>query len=268
MTNFLSRLVNKNKDLCPIRMTKIAKEIQKKFFDNLGDHNRYDLLLPPSSGVYAFIKDRKGRVITANQLTIERCGFTSEEEIVGKTDYDIFSRDLAEKYATDDQKVMDTGVAMLDMPELAPNKDGVIHCYITNKMPLRNSGGKVVGMMGTTTSVEYSRQALKGYLEIAIALDYIRDHYKETINIPDLAKLTGFKNRKFEGAFKEIFNITPQTYIIKMRVHYSCILLLKTKKSISEIATSVGFYDHSTFTRQFTKHMNYKPVEYRKKYSE
>ena len=248
-------------------MNSEIRKIQQEFFKKLGDFNRYDQLLPPSSGVYTFIKDRQGRVISANQLTIERCGFKTEEEIVGKTDYDIFSRDLAEKYATDDQQVMETGIAIIDMPELAPNKEGVIHCYITNKMPLKNTQGEVVGIMGTTTSVEYSRQALKGYLEIAPAIDYIKDHYKETINIPDLAQMTGFKNRKFEGLFKDIFGITPQTYIIKMRVHYSCLQLLKSKKSISEIATNVGFYDHSTFTRQFSKHMNCKPAEYRKKYA-
>ena len=248
-------------------MNEAAQKIQQEFFEILGDYNRYDSLMPPSSGVYTFIKDRQGRVITANQLTIERCGFKCEEEIVGKTDYDIFSSDLAEKYSTDDRRVMDSGEAIIDMPELAPNKDGIIHCYITNKMPLKNPQGETVGIMGTTTSVEYSRQALKGYLEIAPAIDYIKNHYKETINIPDLAQLTGFKNRKFEGIFKEVFGITPQTYVIKMRVHYSCIQLLKTKKSISEIATGVGFYDHSTFTRQFTKHMGSKPAEYRKKYS-
>jgi AraC-like DNA-binding protein len=248
-------------------MNKTAQKIQRDFFQKLGDSNRYDQLLPPSSGVYSFIKDRNGIVITANQLTIERCGFQLEEEIVGKTDYDLFSSDLAEKYASDDQKVMNDGIAIIDMPELAPNKDGVIHCYITNKIPLRDPSGLIIGIMGTTTSVEYSRRALKGYLDIVQAVDYIKIHYTETINIPELAELSGLKNRKFEGVFKDVFGITPQTYIIKMRLHEACLKLLNTNKSIADIATAVGFYDHSAFTRQFNKHIKITPVSYRKKYS-
>ena len=79
--------------------------------------------------------------------------------------------------------------------------------------------------------------------------------------------MVGLKIRKFENLFKEIFQITPQTYIIKMRIHDACQKLTTTDMSIADIATSVGFYDHSTFTRQFNKHMEIKPVKYRKKYS-
>ena len=244
-----------------------AKKIQQKFFQKLGDFNRYDLLLPESSGVYTFIKDRSGVVITANQLTIERCGFTTEEELVGKTDYDLFTRDLAEKYASDDQRVMESGKPILNMRELAPSKNGTIHCYITNKMPLRNPKGDIVGIMGTTTSAEYSRHALKSFLEIATAVDFIKDNFTKTINIPELAEMSGLKNRKFESLFKEVFSITPQTYIIKMRIHTACQLLTGSSKSIADIATEVGFYDHSTFTRQFSKHMGLRPVQYRKQYS-
>ena len=81
--------------------------------------------------------------------------------------------------------------------------------------------------------------------------------------MPELANM---KIRKFEGVFKQVFGITPQTYIIKMRIHDACLKLLNTKKSIADIATSVGFYDHSTFTRQFKKHMDMGPAQYRKSY--
>ena len=173
---------------------------------------------------------------------------------------------MAEKYVKDDRKVIETGTAIVNMPELAPNKEGIIQCYITNKMPLYDSTGNIVGIAGTTTSVEYFHDALKPYLLIAPTIDYIKENYQSTISIPDLAKMVDLKIRKFEHLFKDIFQITPQTYIIKMRIHDACNKLITTSLSISEIATSVGFYDHSAFTRQFTKHMEIKPVQYRKKY--
>jgi len=152
------------------------------------------------------------------------------------------------------------------MPELAPNKEGIIQCYITNKMPLYSRDGDIIGIAGTTTSVEYFHDALKPYLLISPTIDFIKENYHQTISIPDLAAMVNMKIRKFEHSFKDIFQITPQTYIIKMRIHDACQKLTTTNMSIADIATSVGFYDHSTFTRQFTKHMEIKPVKYRKKY--
>ena len=243
-----------------------TKDIQENFFKRLSPQNRFDLLLPASSGVYSFIKDTNGLIISANQLTYERCGCKSEEEVIGKTDFDFFPKDMAEKYVKDDQRVIETGQAIINMPELAPNKSGVIQCYITNKMPLYDSNGKIIGIAGTTTSVEYFHDALKPYLQIAPTIDYIKENYHRTISIPELAEMVNLKIRKFEHLFKDIFQITPQTYIIKMRIHDACQKLTTTKMSIADIATSVGFYDHSTFTRQFSKHMEIKPVQYRKKY--
>ena len=216
--------------------------------------------------MYSFIKDKDGLIIAANQLTYERCGCKSEEEVIGKTDFDFFPKDMAEKYVKDDQKVISTGTPILNMPELAPNKEGLIQCYITNKMPLYDNKGQIIGIAGTTTSVEYFHDALKPYLSIAPTIDFIKENYQNTISIPDLAEMVGLKIRKFENLFKEIFQITPQTYIIKMRIHDACLKLISTNLSIADIATSVGFYDHSTFTRQFTKHMDIRPVQYRKKY--
>ena len=57
----------------------------------------------------------------------------------------------------------------------------------------------------------------------------------------------GMTQRKFGETFKQVLTVTPQTYIIKMRVHYACVDLIKTKKALKKIAEDVGFYDHSTF---------------------
>lgn len=243
-----------------------SDEIKENFYNRLSSKNRFDLLLPASSGVYSFIKDRDGLIIAANQLTYERCGCKSEAEVIGKTDFDFFPKDMAEKYVKDDRRVIETGTPIINMPELAPSKDGTIQCYITNKMPLYDNEGEIIGVAGTTTSAEYFHEALKPYLTIAPTIEFIKENYQETISIPELAEMVNLKIRKFEGVFKEVFQITPQAYIIQMRLHDACQKLTTTDMSIADIATSVGFYDHSTFTRQFSKHMEIKPVKYRKKY--
>jgi PAS domain-containing protein len=49
----------------------------------------------------------------ANEVAVRLCGFKNEEEMVGKTDYDIFPRDRADAYVQDDRFVFDTGEALL-----------------------------------------------------------------------------------------------------------------------------------------------------------
>ncbi|MDD7984919.1 AraC family transcriptional regulator [Lentisphaera marina] len=240
------------------------KKLQEKFLDELGTYNRFDLLLSDSMGVYFFVKDIEGRVMIANKLTYERCGFQSEEEIIGKTDYDIFEFDLADKYHKDEQEIMEKGEAVYNMAELAPNKDGIIDCYFSNKLPVHNKDGKIIGVASTTSSHDYMKKMLGSYLTISPVLEFIRDNFRKNLSIPELAESLNMTQRKFGDIFKEVLTVTPQTYIIKMRIHYACVDLIKTKKALKKIAEDVGFYDHSTFIRQFTKHMGMLPTKYRK----
>ena len=182
-------------------------KIQQDFFQQLPGLKYVAQLFPKSSGVYWFIKDLNGVIIAANQLTIERCGCKEESEVIGRTDYDFFSNDLADKYVHDDRKVMESGEALIDMPELAPNKEGFIHCYNTTKVPLFNENGQVIGMSGSTTSVEFFRQAIHPYLEILEAVNYIKLNFHQNLSVPELAAMVNLSIRKFESRFKEIFGI-------------------------------------------------------------
>ncbi|WDE97636.1 helix-turn-helix domain-containing protein [Lentisphaera profundi] len=237
--------------------------LQEDFLKRLGNHNRLDLLLSQSMGVYFFIKDTAGRVMMANKLTYVRCGFKSEDEIIGKTDYDLFEFDLADKYHKDEQAIIQKGEAVFHMAELAPNKDGIIDCYFSNKMPVHDLEGNIIGVASTTSSHDYMKKMLGGYLTISPALEFVRDNFRTNISIPELAESLNMTQRKFGEIFKEVLTVTPQTYIIKMRIHYACVDLINTKKALKKIAEDVGFYDHSTFIRQFSKHVGMLPTKYR-----
>ena len=67
--------------------------------------------------------------------------------------------------------------------------------------------------------------------------------------------MVNLSTRQFERRFKDIFNTTVHQYILKLRILKSCDYLLKSDKSIAEIALTVGFYDQSTYTKYFKKHM-------------
>ena len=245
----------------------VNKNINKsQFLNALSPYNRFDILYNNLPGILFFMKNRKGEFVLLNQVAVEALGFQKEEEVVGKTDFDIFPRDLSEGYHADDLLVMEEAQVIENRPELAPNRYGQINWVATSKIPLYDQQGKIIGLAGMCQSFKDSRKSLKHYLDISKAIEYIETHYKESIKIDDLADAVNMSVRQLERKFKETLLSSPRGYIIKTRTLASCELLLKTNASIAEIALEIGFYDQSSFSRYFRKHIGTSPARYRRQY--
>ncbi|CCZ36343.1 putative uncharacterized protein [Firmicutes bacterium CAG:646] len=65
---------------------------------------------------------------------------------------------------------------------------------------------------------------------------------------------------------KSAFHTTFSQLILETKLEKSC-QLLEENSSITETALSLGFYDHSHYTRYFTRYFGISPSEYQKKYS-
>jgi PAS domain S-box-containing protein len=92
-----------------------------------------------------FLKDRDFRYVTVNENFVRDLG-VQPEAVVGKTDYDYFPKEFADKYRADDTRVMTTGKTeeLEERHGLASQKIWV-H---TIKTPLKDRDGKVVGIFG------------------------------------------------------------------------------------------------------------------------
>jgi AraC-like DNA-binding protein len=62
---------------------------------------------------------------------------------------------------------------------------------------------------------------------------------------------------------KRFFGLTPSQYIAKNRIAAASVLLRETDQSVSDIASSCGYYDHSAFTRTFRKIAGVSPTQFR-----
>jgi PAS domain S-box-containing protein len=91
-------------------------------------------------------KDIEGHFTFANNRFCQELG-RPLEEIVGKTDYDFFPRDLAEKYRRDDRRVIETGQA-IDVVEEHVTPGGERLYVQVIKTPLYGPDGRVIGMQG------------------------------------------------------------------------------------------------------------------------
>jgi AraC-like DNA-binding protein len=192
-----------------------------------------------------FAKNSDLELMAGNQAFIHRCGFESESELVGRHDFDIFAAEMAEKYAQDDRRVIETGVPLIGMIELFPNRMDEPEWSVTDKVPLYTRDGKVAGVCGMVRSLEGARAEIQPYLDLVPATDYLKANFSEKISVAELAKLVGMSVRQLERRFRETFKTTPQQYILRLRLLEACELLANSQMAITEIALDVGFYDHS-----------------------
>ena len=97
-----------------------------------------------------FVKDLEGRFLTVNNKLEELLGVKTEE-LKGKTDYDIITKELAEDYRINDQKVLEEGKAKL-FEEEADLIDGH-HTFINHKFPIYDINGKTYGIGSVSTDI-------------------------------------------------------------------------------------------------------------------
>ena len=106
-----------------------------------------------------FIKDRQSRFLTSNLAHVRTLGATRPEEVIGKTDLDIFPAELANQYYGDEQALMKSGQP-LNREETVVNPHTGEKCWLqTTKVPLRDKNGKVVGLMGINRDITDLKQA-------------------------------------------------------------------------------------------------------------
>jgi PAS domain S-box-containing protein len=217
-------------------------------------------------GVSFFIKDREHRLIMVNAGFLPRLGL-SQEELFGKSDFDIFPARLAEHFRRDDREIFESKKPKLNILELVFNSQGLPDWYLTNKYPLFNDRNDVIGLMGTVRPYgDGEKKELKWERddEIGRAVNHIRNNFRGEISISDLVSISGLTHRKLHRGFVELFGIAPMQFITRTRIEAACDDLLSSTNKLSVIAKENGFYDQSSFTQLFRRQMKITPLKYRK----
>jgi PAS domain S-box-containing protein len=100
-----------------------------------------------------FIKDRESRKILSNHADQANSQKTAEE-LIGKTDFEVFSTQEAEGFVNDDKFVMENDTTIHGKEETILNRnDGSIKYMSTTKMPLKNESGEIIGIIGFSIDI-------------------------------------------------------------------------------------------------------------------
>lgn len=95
-----------------------------------------------------FIKDTECRKIVANTADIQFMGFSSEADIIGKTDLEIFPDETGKRGYADDKEIITTGIPVINREEEFVDANGKHHWLLTTKIPIHNGQGKISGLVG------------------------------------------------------------------------------------------------------------------------
>lgn len=143
-------IFDKNSQLVEFQAVGRDISAQKQVETALRESEQRLLAIIDNSKAAIFLKDIEGRYLLMNH-ECERLFKITNDWIRGKTDYDIFPKEVADTLRLNDQQVINNGAA-ITLEEEVPFEDG-IHTYIAVKFPLFDSAGVQYAICGISTDI-------------------------------------------------------------------------------------------------------------------
>ncbi len=122
------------------------------------EHNLFSSIIDTMPD-HIFVKDVKGRYILDNAAHRRYLGVSPERLIEGTTAADYFPADAVEQFHADDHQILETGQPILNR-EVPVLREGAVERWIeTTKVPLRDTDGSIVGLVGVSSDITERKRA-------------------------------------------------------------------------------------------------------------
>jgi PAS domain S-box-containing protein len=150
---------------------------------------------------YIYVKDAGGRFVVANRALSQLVGAKNPEELLGKTDFDFFPKELAAAFHSDEQAILKSRESLVNQEERSVDAKGNPKWTSTSKVPLRDNTGNVIGIMGIGRDITMRRQAEEALRESNQALKALVDASPVAIVCVDRAGNVTLANPAAERMF-------------------------------------------------------------------
>ena len=99
--------------------------------------------------------------------------------------------------------------------------------------------------------------------KIRASVEYMLGHYRDSdLTIGDIAARSFMSEVYFRKIFKEEYGISPQKYIVRLRLQYAIKLMSTGEYSLKDVALSSGYSDYKYFSSEFKKNYGVSPSKY------
>lgn len=240
--------------------------VQKAFFERLSSPVIGEELFDLFTDQVFFIKDQMARYIVVNQSFIDRCGFQSKSQVIGRTAQDVYPNPFGENYYEQDLMILAEGKGVTNHLELHLYPRNIQGWCLTNKIPIKNSNGSVVGLIGISRDIRDYGRSTDSLADISAAIEYIQKNYMYPLKVVEVAAQFDISLYQFEQKLQRLMHMSPAQFIQKTRLQEATRLLSTTEKSLASVSSLCGYSDQSAFTRMFRLTVGMTPSQFRKKY--
>lgn len=106
-----------------------------------------------------YFKDRASKFTRVNLAQAHFLGCDDPNTVLGKTDFDFQASELAESFFAEEQMLMERGIPLLNRLEYNPDRAGTPRWLSATKVPLRDTMGEIIGMVGISHNITERVQA-------------------------------------------------------------------------------------------------------------
>src|SRR5579862_5260434 len=126
-------------------------------------------------------KDKEGHYLGCNLFAAKMVNLNSPDEIIGKTDYDLFSKGEADTYRKHDLQVIKKAKPVV-VEELGVRPDGTKFWHLSSKQPLYNNE-EIVGIVGSSIDITAQKEAehLRAEIDKRKVIDEYQTMFREYI---------------------------------------------------------------------------------------
>jgi len=128
-----------------------------------------------------YFKDMNSRMIATSQANAVWFGLKSPRDLIGKTDFDLFTEEHAKQALADEREILDTGLPMINMEEKETWADGRVTYVLTSKMPLRDERGRIIGTFGLSRNITERKRAEEQLARFAEELHLKKEMLEEEL---------------------------------------------------------------------------------------
>jgi PAS domain S-box-containing protein len=166
----------------PVRMTGTILDItEKRKIQELLAHEKDSLQIIMDNVPDAiYFKNSNGQYLRVNKAFANLVNYNNPEDLIGKTDFDIYPEDKARESYEEDQTVISTGSALVDKQDIMVNREGLKLWLQTTKVGIRELTGtisQIVGISRDVTQFIDAREELKLAKEKAEQADNLKSAF-------------------------------------------------------------------------------------------
>ncbi len=110
---------------------------------------------------FIYVKDTHCRYLIGNKAILDSIDAEEPDDIVGKTDFELFAfEEEVTQFYLNERQVIETGQPMINVEEQSKHaKTGEVIWLLTSKVPIRDSQGNIIGLVGVSRDITERKQA-------------------------------------------------------------------------------------------------------------